>query len=346
MIHGEASRRRSAVSAFGRARVACLAMASIFCAAGCGTTRWSDTPRTATEQMLLSDAIDRSVSQLDLRVLAGKEVFFDDQYLRGMVDENYIISTLRQHILANGAILKEKREEANYVVEARAGAVGTDRHDLLFGVPAVTVPSFVAIPGAPSSIPEVPLVKQTEQRAIAKMVVFAYNRTTGRPVWQSGIKPIRSTAEDTWVFGAGPFQRGTIHDGTQFAGGEIDLPLLGENRPDELGKTSISVTSEVVFPEAMPSRRTEAVANIPGEARHVSAEEADHPRKLSGASPGSAAGEKPPRPSAALHEPNLFIPSPAQGAQGSAVKPIKPKKKGRGKSGGFFDFMKPLFGRK
>jgi hypothetical protein len=51
----------------------------VFCAlavlcAGCGTTRRTDTSRTATEQLLLADAIDRSVSRIDFGLLAGREI--------------------------------------------------------------------------------------------------------------------------------------------------------------------------------------------------------------------------------------------------------------------------------
>ena len=54
--------------------------------AGCGTTRWSDSSRTATEQLLISGAIDRSVSSLDFRALAGKTVFIDTTCLKGAID--------------------------------------------------------------------------------------------------------------------------------------------------------------------------------------------------------------------------------------------------------------------
>lgn len=38
---------------------------------GCGTTRLTNTARGASEEMLLSHAIDRAVARLDLAVLAG-----------------------------------------------------------------------------------------------------------------------------------------------------------------------------------------------------------------------------------------------------------------------------------
>src|SRR5262245_13236721 len=102
---------------------------------GCGTTRFTDTTRTATEQLLHPAAADAAVTKIAFQVLAGKKVFFDDQYLDRASDRGYVISTLRQHLLAHGCLLMDDRKGATYVVEARSGAVGTDRHDLLFGIP-------------------------------------------------------------------------------------------------------------------------------------------------------------------------------------------------------------------
>lgn len=202
---------------------------------GCGTTRRSDTSRTATEQMLLSDAVDRAVSRIDFGVLSGHDVFLDSAYLGGSVDKEYIISTLRQHMLACGCVLKEKKEDASLVVEVRAGTVGTDRHDLLFGVPPTTVSlgALSPVPGTPTMVPEIAFAKRTDQIGVAKLAVFAYERDTGTPVWQSGSDIIASRARDLWVFGAGPFQRGNIYDGPKFAGGELHVPLVSkhEKRP-------------------------------------------------------------------------------------------------------------------
>src|SRR5262249_2283246 len=151
-------------------------------AAGCGTTRMTDSTRTATEQLLISNAVDRSVSQFDFTGLAGKKVYFDAQYLDGTVDKGYVVSSLRQHLLASGCLLQEDRKQATYVVEARSGGVGTDHSSLLVGVPQMTVPTLV--PGQPSQIPEIPLAKKNDQNGVAKIAVFAYNRLTGERVWQ------------------------------------------------------------------------------------------------------------------------------------------------------------------
>jgi hypothetical protein len=214
---------------------------------GCGTTRRSDTTRTATEQMLLSDAVDRAISRIDFGLLAGKEVYLDNTYLGSTVDKEYITSTLRQHMLACGCVLKDKKEDAQLIVEARAGAVGTDRHDLLFGTPATSVSlgALSPLPGAPTTVPEIALAKRTDQMGVAKIAVFAYERASGVPVWQSGTDAVASRARDLWVFGTGPFQKGSIYDGPKFAGEELRVPLIGSRKDDK--KPPVRVARERVF---------------------------------------------------------------------------------------------------
>jgi hypothetical protein len=194
---------------------------------GCGTSRFTDTKRTATEQLL------------DFRALAGKKVYLDATRFRTALDAEYLDSSLRQHLAASGALLADDKNQADYIVEGRVGSVGTDKHEMLFGIPETRIPSIVpAIAGIPSNIPEVPLVKKTEQRAVMKLGLFAYNRESGRPLWQSGLVPVESKASDIWVLGAGPFQRGSIYKGMNFAGDRLNIPLItpGESRGDEFSQ--------------------------------------------------------------------------------------------------------------
>ncbi len=212
-----------------RALAAASAVGALALLAGCGTTRWSDTSRTATEQLLMSDAIDRAVSQIDFTPLASKTIFLDNRYVAGEVDDRYLYSTLRQHMLASGVVIKDKLDEAEFVVEIRAGALGTNRADVLVGVPATTLPTGGAMTGIPSSIPEISLIKRTAQQGVCKVAVFAYHRDQGYPIWQSGAHQVVSKAKDVWIFGAGPIQRGSIYNGTRFAGDKVQIPLA---KPD------------------------------------------------------------------------------------------------------------------
>ena len=174
-----------------------------------------------------------AVSELDFRPLAGRKVFFDIEYIKnikgiGFVNSEYIISALRQQMIAADCRLQIDLEDADYVVEARVGAVGTDSSEIVYGIPASNALSSALslVPSAPivPAVPEISLARKDAQTGAAKLAVFAYHRATGQPVWQSGISKARSTAKDYWVLGAGPFQRGSIYQGTQFAGEQIRLP--------------------------------------------------------------------------------------------------------------------------
>src|SRR5262245_16148950 len=201
---------------------------------GCGTTRQTDSKRAGSEMLLVSQAVDHAVGQIDFSALSGKTVYFEDKFLDGGADEGYLVSSLRQALLAHGALLKEKKADAAYIVEARTGGLGTDRHSLLVGTPAITLPSLTAIPI--TSIPEIALMKKSDQRGVAKVAVFAYHRETGKALWASGVVEAGSSLKDTWVFGAGPFSRGTIRQAPELAGEplpRIPLTLLNGAPPTE-----------------------------------------------------------------------------------------------------------------
>lgn len=216
---------------------------AVTCCTGCGTSKWTETRRTATEQLLISASIDQAVSEIDFRALVGKKVFLDETYLKDVVDSSYLVSSLRQQLLAGGAVLCEKKDQADYVLEVRSGAVGTDMHSLLVGVPQTNLPSALSAVGAPSNIPEIPFVKRTKQTAVTKILLFAYHRESGRPLWQSGQVLAKSWAQDVWILGAGPIQRGDIYAGTQLAGERLDIPFINFDRPER----KVSAAEEVYF---------------------------------------------------------------------------------------------------
>ncbi|HAW32636.1 MAG TPA: hypothetical protein DCY03_31755 [Planctomycetaceae bacterium] len=209
----------------------CLLIGLLILLSGCGKM----ISNSATEQLLTSDAVDQTISHLDFSTLANKKVYFDTSYIKnikgvGFVNGDYIISSLRQQIVAANCLIQEKKEDADYVIEARVGTLATNGHEVNYGIPASNMLSSAAtlMPAAPAipTIPEISLAKKNNQTAAAKISVFAYNQKTRERVWQSGVLQAKSTARDTWILGAGPFQRGTIYkDGAQFAGAKIEIPL-------------------------------------------------------------------------------------------------------------------------
>lgn len=223
--------------------------------AGCGTTK----SQRATEQLLISDAVDRAVANINFSRLAGKTVYLDTQYMikikgDGVVDSNYIISSLRQQMVAANCHLEDDRNKAEYIVEARVGALATDSHDVVYGVPASRELSTAAalLPNAPiiPAIPEIAIAKRQDEMGATKIAVFAYCRETREPVWQSGMTKTRSKAKSVWLFGAGPFQSGTVYDHTQFAGEELALPRIGANGTHRKDDPLVKFNREVFFGES------------------------------------------------------------------------------------------------
>ena len=195
---------------------------------GCGTTR----EYRATEQLVMSDAVDSSIGKLDFRPLTGRKVYLDTSYLRhvkgeGFVNSEYVTSALRQQIVAAGCLIQDAASEADVVIEARIGTLGADDHRVTFGLPENSAVSAAVslIPGAPaiSSVPEIALARREAREAAVKVSAFAYDRNTRQPVWQSGVDRATATAKDTWVLGVGPFQSGTIRDTTKLAGSAISI---------------------------------------------------------------------------------------------------------------------------
>lgn len=92
---------------------ACLILLAAALTTGCGTTR----QYTATEQLVMSDAVDRSIGRIDFRPLSGRRVYLDTSYLRhvkgeGFVNAEYVTSALRQQIVAAGCLIQDANSDA------------------------------------------------------------------------------------------------------------------------------------------------------------------------------------------------------------------------------------------
>src|SRR5258707_1874313 len=152
---------------------------------GCGTVKTTGTARSGTEQLLLTNAWDSALQRVDFRPVTGVPIYLDTANINASIDQGWIVSSLRQTMLQQGVLLRPKPEQAQWIVEARVGAYGTDEHNLLIGIPQTTIPATIT--GIPQgTLPEIPLAKRSEQQAIAKLALFAYDRSSGQIVWNSG----------------------------------------------------------------------------------------------------------------------------------------------------------------
>lgn len=173
--------------------------------------------RLATEQLVVSEAVDKAVATIDFSALSGQKVYFDTQYLDGLTmgpngNVKYVISSLRQQMMAYDLRLQEKVDTADYVVEGRLGVLANDGYEVTYGIPgnaaAASATAFLAspVPVPSPSIPELSLGRRNHQAGSAKVGLFAYDRVTREPVWQAGVKRGASDVRDTWFMGLGPYQ--------------------------------------------------------------------------------------------------------------------------------------------
>ena len=149
---------------------------------GCTTVKITETPRAATEQLLLSTATDRALLTANLEMFAGKKVFLDPAYFDSY-DSKYVLGTIRDAFSRAGAILVSAPSNSDAIIEARSGALATDSSTSLIGIPTLGVP--VPLTGA-ITIPEIALYKSQKQNATAKIVLLAYAGPSGRHLYSSG----------------------------------------------------------------------------------------------------------------------------------------------------------------
>ena len=181
----------------------CLCFAALvgFCI-GCTTTKQSNTARTATEQLLISNAVDQSLNKIDFAPLAGSTVFLEEKYI-DCVDKGYIVASIRHKLLQAHATLATKVEEADAVMEIRSGGVGTDVTSSYLGVPGFTMPGMIGIP-------DIKIINRDAQKAVAKLGIVVYDVKTKRELGDGGTSLAKSDENNTYVMGFGPHQSGSL----------------------------------------------------------------------------------------------------------------------------------------
>ncbi|WP_169977604.1 DUF6655 family protein [Tautonia rosea] len=177
---------------------------------GCGSIRVTDTPRSATEQLLLTEAWDQAIGAIDFSQFAATPVKLDDALLGGP-DKNWMVYRLREAMARQGVILVDDPEKAEVVVEAAAGVYGTNSNSMILGIPANNV--MGALPFVPPmAMGEAALATRTDQFGVTRLALFARDTATGHFVWESG------TIE------ADSYLRNATVGGLVFRSGSIELP--------------------------------------------------------------------------------------------------------------------------
>ena len=161
-----------------RRALAVVAMLAAALGSGCVYARnLTDTARSATEQLLLTESVERAVDALELPAVAGRKVALEIESL-APEDAKYLeaVTLIR---LQNAGARMVPADEAELVLKMRAGALGTVSRQLLFGIPPVPVPNSI------TTVPGLPIYTVSKQRGYTKLRLVTYD-DTGRLVAESG----------------------------------------------------------------------------------------------------------------------------------------------------------------
>jgi hypothetical protein len=106
-----------------------------------------------------------------------------------LVNADYVISGLRQALFAAHCQLVDTRDEADIIIEPRLGTLGNNGHEVVYGLPQTNSLAQASATLARSRLlpplPELSVGRSHFQFGLAKVAVFAYDRKTREPVWQS-----------------------------------------------------------------------------------------------------------------------------------------------------------------
>ncbi|HVT34413.1 MAG TPA: DUF6655 family protein [Nevskiaceae bacterium] len=158
-----------------------LLLAPLLCAAGCTTFRVTEPGQTATEQLLVSTAVDHAVARLDPQLAKGTKVFLDTQFYDSASSDQlpkYTIGALRQRLLDLGLLLVDDRKNAQAILELRTGTQSINHKTMLIGLPSIPIP----IPFAGTvSTPEIALFSLDRQTGVARLALTPYWSANGAP---------------------------------------------------------------------------------------------------------------------------------------------------------------------
>jgi len=151
----------------------------------------SRTPRTAVEQVLLTQAVNQALTNLTVQLPAGVNVELDatglesDRSRLRMTNSDlgslnspnrdilYIIDTVAAELGRRGYLVRARDTESPYLVRVMAESFGTMQGITFFGMPPV---QSVLIPFA---LPELTLYKQQNQSGYARLHLDIYDNRTG-----------------------------------------------------------------------------------------------------------------------------------------------------------------------
>jgi hypothetical protein len=135
------------------------------------------------EQLLLSQAIERSLVDLQVPTLEGAAVFMEIEGLPP--DLSYVKTMVAEQLGLQNIKLKDSKEKAQYLAKVIVHSLGTEQGKTLFGMPEVTQAGIF-----PFALPELALYKEVRQKGYARLSLNIFDMANGKLVksipWRAG----------------------------------------------------------------------------------------------------------------------------------------------------------------
>ena len=167
-----------------------LATLLLLGAIGCASTSRVSSPRTAWEQILSTEAIDRAMAQLEWPELPGRTVFVSlgapYEGATAPSDREYLQRNIQVALADRGALIVTEFDQAELTLTVLVGAVGLDIGERFFGFKG-TAGGFI-----PITIPELALFKRTRREGFAKTEIALVDHKNGAVIHRSG--PVQGSA--------------------------------------------------------------------------------------------------------------------------------------------------------
>ena len=145
----------------------------------CASTREPGKPlRTAFEQLLLSQAMDKTLRGVSLPVPERSSVFVETTGLTrdSVLDQEFVRQALMLQLAREGFRLVYREEEATYSIRVLIQTFGTEQGIVFIGLPPV---QSILIPFA---LPEISLYKDLHQTGFVRWSYTLFERATGRMI--------------------------------------------------------------------------------------------------------------------------------------------------------------------
>lgn len=159
-----------------KTRMLLLSLALIGLVSACSTThKATQTPRTPIEQLLLSEAVTRSLPEQPTEILQipqNANVVLDTSGLSG--DQGYVKEVINGWLGQQGYHVQGDKAQATHQINVVVESLGTELEDTFFGIPPIQS-TFI-----PISTPELAFFRAQNQTGYVKLYLNIYALPTGK----------------------------------------------------------------------------------------------------------------------------------------------------------------------